>query len=197
MRFELERVTAQFGVFNPREEKNKGPACDLPFEVTVGAEVLSMLLPAQEEDPTEGVDNAVALSTEDRLVAELYSAEGYVKRPAISPIHINRKPEGVTVTIWDMEDPEDEPLVLKPCRFTTLQAELIAPHQIVLKGKLQYSLYTDAELIRINGMMNRKCDIAWVVDQSDMFEGGGEADGEESAGSEPEEEGQQSEEQSG
>jgi len=170
MRFELSRTTASFGVYNPRVEKNKGPACDLPFEVTVGADLLSMLVPAQEEDQGEGAENVVTLPTEDRLVAELYSEEGYVRRPAISPLHINRKPEGVTVTIWDEHEEDGSPLILKPCRFTTIQAELKSPHQVVLSGKVQYSLYTDEELVRINALMDTTHDIAWEVEQSDLFE---------------------------
>lgn len=175
MKFELPRTTASFGVYNPREEKNKGPAFDLPFEVTVGADVLSMLLPAQEEDPAEGEENVVQIGAEDRLIGELYSEEGYVRRPAISPLHINRKPEGVTVTIWD---DNDEPLVLQPCRFTTLQAALQSPHQVVLKGKIQHSEYNDDELVRINALMNSTHDIAWEVEQQDLFsEGDGSVEG--------------------
>jgi hypothetical protein len=170
MKFELTRTTATFGVYNPREEKNKGPACDIPFEVTVGADLLSMLVPAQEQEPGEGAENVVSLVTEDRLVAELYSEEGYVRRPAISPLHINRKPEGVMVKIWDQEAPEAEPLILQPCRFTTLQAALQSPHQIVLTGKIQYSGYTDSELVRINALMNSTHDLAWEIEQQDMFE---------------------------
>ncbi len=186
MRFELSRTTASFGVYNPREEKNKGPACDLPFEVTVGADLLSMLVPAQEEDQGDTPENVVSLPTEDRLVAELYSEEGYVRRPAISPLHINRKPEGVTVTIWDEHEEDGSPLVLKPCRFTTIQASLQSPHQVVLSGKIQYSLYTDEELVRINALMDTTHDIAWVVEQSDLFE--------ESAGTEAEQEAQEAQE---
>jgi hypothetical protein len=179
MKFELTRTTATFGVYNPREEKNKGPACDIPFEVTVGADLLSMLVPAQEELPEEGAENVVTLPTEDRLVAELYSEEGYVRRPAISPLHINRKPEGVTVKIWDQEAPDADPLVLQPCRFTTLQAELQSPHQIVLTGKIQHSKYSDSELVRISHLMNSTHDISWEIEQGDMFE---ENDGAASAG---------------
>ncbi len=186
MRFELSRTTASFGVYNPREEKNKGPACDLPFEVTVGADLLSMLVPAQEEDHGEGAENVVPIVSEDRLVAELYSEEGYVRRPAISPIHINRKPEGVTVTIWDEHEEDGSALVLKPCRFTTLTAGLKSPHQLVLRGKIQYSEYTDAELVRINALMNQTHDIAWVVEQVDLFD--------ESAGTEAEQEAQEAQE---
>lgn len=186
MRFELSRTTASFGVYNPRVEKNKGPACDLPFEVTVGADLLSMLLPAQEEDHGDAPENVVTLVTEDRLVAELYSEEGYVRRPAISPLHINRKPEGATVTIWDEHEEDGSPLVLKPCRFTTIQAALQSPHQVVLSGKIQYSLYTDEELVRINALMDTTHDIAWVVEQSDLFE--------ESTGTEAEQEAQEAQE---
>ena len=170
MRFELSRTTASFGVYNPREEKNKGPACDIPFEVTVGADLLAMLVPAQEEDQGEGAENVVTLPTEDRLVAELYSEEGYLRRPAISPLHINRKPEGAKVTIWDEHEEGGAPLVLQPCRFTGITAGLKSPHQLVLRGKIQYSEYTDDELVRINALMNQTHDLAFVVDQSDLFE---------------------------
>ncbi len=170
MKFELTRTTATFGVYNARLEQNVGPACDLPFTVTVGADLLSMLVPAQEIDPGEEADNVVALVTEDRLMGELYSEEGYVRRPAISPLHINRKPEGVTVKIWDQEEPEADPLVLQPCRFTTLQAKLQSPHQIELTGKIQYSKHSDSELIRISHLMGSTHDIAWEIEQGDMFE---------------------------
>ena len=48
MQFELTRTTAKFGVFNPREEKNKGNAFDLPFSVTLGADILVMLAPTTD-----------------------------------------------------------------------------------------------------------------------------------------------------
>ncbi len=178
MRFELTRTTAMFGVYNARKEKNVGPACDIPFTVTVGADLLAMLIPAQQEELGEGAENVVPITTEDRLMAELYSEEGYVRRPAISPLHINRKPEGVKVEIWDLEGPDADPLVLNPCRFTSLLAELQSPHQIVLTGKIQYSRHSDSELIRISHLMDTTHDIAWTVEQGDMFEESGEGAGE-------------------
>jgi len=170
MRFELSRTTAEFGNYNPRLEQNKGRACDISFEVTVGADLLAMLVPAQEEDQGDAPENVVSLPTEDRLMAELYSEEGYVRRPAISPLHINRKPEGVTVTIWDEHEEDGSPLVLKPCRFKNLVAALSSPHQLKLKGLIQYPLYSDDELVRIDALMYQTHDIAWVVEQSDLFE---------------------------
>lgn len=170
MRFELSRTTASLGVYNARKEQNVGPACDIPFEVTVGADLLAMLVPAQEEDQGEGAENVVTLPTEDRLVAELYSEEGYVRRPAMSPLHVNRKPEGVTVTIWDEHEEDGSPLILKPCSFKSIKAKLQSPHQLVLSGLIQYSKHTDDELVRISHLMDTTHDIAWEVDQSDLFE---------------------------
>jgi hypothetical protein len=183
MRFELSRTTASFGILNLRVEKNKGHACDLAFEVTVGADLLSMLVPAQEQDQGEGAENVVPIVSEDRLVAELYSEEGYVRRPAISPLHVNRKPEGITVTIWDEHN---EPLVLKPCSFKSVKGALQSPHKLVLSGLIQYPLYTDEELVRLNAVMDTTHDIAWEVDQSDLFE--------ESVGTEAEQEAQEAQE---
>ncbi len=186
MHFELSRTTAEFGKYNPRKEQNKGNAFDIAFTVTVGADTLSMLVPAQEEDQGEGAENVVSLPTEDRLMAELYSEEGYVRRPAISPLNINRTPEGVTVTIWDEHEEDGSPLVLKPCRFKNLVATLKSPHQIQLAGLIQYPQYTDDELVRINAVMYQTHDIGWVVEQSDLFE--------DSTGTEPEKEAQEAQE---
>ncbi len=158
MQFELERTTAKFGVFNPREEKNKGNAFDLPFSVTLGADILAMLAPTVDPD-----------SNDEDLAQEMFTKEGHVARQSINPIHINRKPEGAVVKIWDQED-FGEPLELKPCTLTTLKAELQTPHHVVLTGKVQYSQYNDNELIRINALMNKSFDLAIHIEQTDLFE---------------------------
>jgi len=158
MQFELERTTAKFGVFNPREEKNKGNAFDLPFSVTLGADILAMLAPTTDVE-----------SNDEDLAQELFTKEGQVSRQSINPIHINRKPEGAVVKIWDQED-FGEPLELKPCTLTTLKAELQTPHHVVLTGKVQYSQYNDNELIRINALMNKSFDLAIHIEQTDLFE---------------------------
>lgn len=167
MQFELERTTAKFGVFNPREEKNKGNAFDLPFSVTVSSAILAMLAPTGDAD-----------GDDDSLAQELFSEEGHISRPALNPLTINRKPEGATVTIWDQEDFGD-PLVMKPCNLTTLKAELSTPNQVVLTGKIQHSQYNDNELIRINALMNKSFDLAITIEQTDLFEDPeGESEGE-------------------
>lgn len=158
MQFELERTTAKFGVFNPREEKNKGNAFDLPFSVTLGTSVLAMLAPTQDD---QDEDNALA--------NVLFTQEGHVSRPSINPIHINRKPEGAVVKIWDQED-FGEPLDLKPCTLKSLKAELQTPNHVVLTGLIQYSQYNDNELIRINALMNKSFDLAIHIEQTDLFE---------------------------
>lgn len=158
MQFELTRTTAKFGVFNPREEKNKGNAFDLPFSLTMGADILAMLAPTNDVDQED-----------DELANVLFTAEGHVSRPSINPIHIDRKPEGAIVKIWDQEDFGEE-LELKPCTLTTLKAELQTPHQVVLTGKIQYSQYNDSELIRINALMNKSFDLEIVIEQADLFQ---------------------------
>ena len=158
MQFELTRTTAKFGVFNPREEKNKGNAFDLPFSVTLSADILAMLAPTNDVD-----------GHDENLAQELFTEEGHVARPSINPIHINRKPEGAIVKIWDQED-FAEPLELKPCNLKSLKAELQTPHHVVLTGQVQYSQYTDNELIRINALMNKSFDLEITIEQSDLFE---------------------------
>jgi len=172
MQFELERTTAKFGVFNPREEKNKGNAFDLPFSVTLGSEVLAMLAPTQD------VDN-----DDEDLAKVLFTSEGHVSRPSINPIHVNRKPEGAVVKIWDQED-FGEPLELKPCNLKSLKAELQTPNHVVLTGMVQYSQYNDNELVRINALMNKSFDLAIHIEQTDLFENPETEPEEETEGSE-------------
>lgn len=167
MQFELTRTTAKFGVFNPREEKNKGNAFDLPFSVTLSSSILAMLAPTTDVD-----------GDDEDFANTLFSDEGHVSRPSINPIHINRKPEGAIVKIWDQED-FGTALELKPCNLKSLKAELQTPNQVVLTGMIQYSQYSDAELIRINGLMNKSFDLEIVIEQSDLFEDPeGESEGE-------------------
>lgn len=166
MQFELKRCTATFGVYNPREEKNKGPAADIPFSVTIGAEILGMLCPAIiDETFVDDKDDG------EVLIDQLFNAEGYIKRPALNPLHINRKPEGVTVTIFDRDS--RDPLVLQGCRLKGLTATLQTPHQIQLQGKIQYQQYNDRELVRINSLMNKQCDVTMLAEQSDLFDNHG------------------------
>ena len=155
--FHLERTTANFGVFNPREEKNKGAAFDLPFSVTVPASILAMLIPSIDEFQDDAA-----------IIDELFSAEGHVTRPALNPIAINRKPEGATVTIWDQEK-FAKPMVLTPCNLNKLKVELQTPHQVVLTGQIQHSKYNDKELVRINALMNKAFDIEIKIEQMDLF----------------------------
>ena len=159
MRFELKRTTANFKMFNPRLEQNKGNAFDLPFDVTVDDKILSMLAPTV--DP-EGED--------EDLNVELFTKEGQISRPSINPLHINRKPEGAIVTIWDQEGTKNPPLKLRPCSLKDLKAELRTPNQVVLSGKIQYPKYNDKELLRINALTNKSFDLAIEIEQADMFQ---------------------------
>jgi hypothetical protein len=164
MRFELKRTTATFGVFHPREEKNKGMACDIPFKITIGAQFLDMLAPAQRAEGEEANPEA--------FMNELWTAEGYVRRPSLNPLKLYRKPEGATVTIWDeaADKKNGKPLELKPCNLNLKDAELMSPHQFVLSGQIQYSQYNDKELARINALTGKNLDIEILIEQVDMFD---------------------------
>lgn len=165
MKFTISRTTAHFGVYNPREEKNNGAACDIPFHITIGAEILGMLCPSVLGDDGMIDEHDVGES----LANELFSDEGYVRRPALNPLSLNRTPEGVEVIIHD-DHGRDGPLVLHGCRLKGIVVELQTPFMLKLSGKIQYQKYTDKELLRINGLMNKDYDIEMRVVQSDLFE---------------------------
>lgn len=164
MRFDLKRTTATFGVFHPRNEKNKGMACDIPFRCTVGVEMIEMLMPAQRQEGED--ENPTA------FIDELFSAEGYVRRPSINPIRIHRKPEGALVEIYDTksESKNGKPLKLEPCTLNKLEITLQSPHQLVLTGQIQYSKYDDKELTRINALNEKSFDMTIFIEQADMFD---------------------------
>lgn len=160
MQFEIPRSTATFAVFHPREEKNKGMACDIPFRITIDGRFLPMLAPPQ----------LAAGETEnpDQFVNEFWTVEGYVRRPHLSPLKVHRKPEGVAVTIYD--DSKKGPLKLDGCTLNKLEVELRSPHQIVLAGQIQYAKYNDKELVRINALSNKTHDISISIPQTDLFD---------------------------
>lgn len=164
MRFEIKRTTATFAVPRIRREKNKGNAADIPFRITTDVHILAMLTPAHVADNED--DNP------ESWIQELFTSEGYVRRPSINPIKIHRRPEGATVYIFDepSQNTKKRSLLLKPCRLVKLQAELKAPYQVVLSGEIQYPQYTDQELIRINALTDKNFDINIVIEQLDMFE---------------------------
>lgn len=158
MQFDLTRTTAKFSGYNPRIEKNKGHAMDISFTVTLGSEILAMLAPTND---VNGDDEDFAKT--------LFSEDGHVSRQSINPLHINRKPEGAIVTIWDQED-FGEPLVIQPCNLKSLKAELQTPNQVVLSGLIQYAQYSDTELCRINALMDKSFDLQIIIEQADLFE---------------------------
>lgn len=182
MQFDLSRTTAKFGVFHPREEKNKGMAVDIPFSITVGVEILDMLMPPQLADGEE--------ASPDALINELFTVEGYPRRPAINPLKIHRKPEGALVEIYDekSQGKNGKPLSLKPCSLNKLEIELKSPHQVVLTGQIQYSQYDDKELARINALTSKNYDLTIYIEQVDMFDDKPPAGGEESGGESTDEE---------
>lgn len=185
MRFELKRTTATFAVPRIRHEINKGNAIDIPFKITCDISLLAMLMPPI---PVEGEE-----PNPDSLINELFTPEGYVRRPSINPVKIHRKPEGATIHIYDeaSKNTKKHALVLKPCSLSKLEAELKAPHQVVLSGAIQYPKYNDNELIRINALTNKNFDLTIVIEQLDMFEqqelGDDKKDGEDGEGDQPEE----------
>jgi hypothetical protein len=164
-RFKFPRATTSFGVFNPREEKNKGKACDIPFTFSAQADLLGMLA------PDLGIDIRDEKEDEDITLAflgELYDDAAVVRRPSLSPLHINRKPEGVTVRIYDKG--KKEPLTLSNCRVKNIIVELKAGMNIEVSGMIQYPQYHDAELLRINNLMNSQADMEMEASQSDLFD---------------------------
>lgn len=168
MKFELGRTMAYFAKkYQGRIQGAEDHAIDISFSITTDADVLLMLAPAiivKEDD--SGEEKRTKARGKDNLVEELFSKEGYVKRPSLSPIAIHRKPEGISVTIHDQEK---NPMTLVGCSFKNLSIELKSPKQVVVSGLIQYARYNNNELIRINSIMGKHVDIEWFAEQDDLF----------------------------
>lgn len=173
MKFELPRTTASFAKkVQERIQGEDDKALDISFSITTDTGILPMLFPAQVQVQPSDEDGEpeVKLDTKrkDRLVEELFSKEGYVRRPAISPLTVHRKPEGLTVKIHDQEL-SGEPMTLTGCSMKNLTVTLKSPNQVVLAGLLQYPRYDNNDLLRLNAIMGKLADIEWSADQDDLF----------------------------
>ena len=184
MQFDIPRSTATFGVFHPRNEKNKGMACDIPFRITIDCHFLPMLAPPMLMDGE--VDDP------EKLINEFWTAEGYVRRPHLSPMEIHRWPEGVDVTIFDEQaEKKKGALHLQGCTLNKLKIEMQSPHQMVLSGQIQHAKYNDKELVRINALSAKTFDLSMSIPQSDLFDEKKTADAAAANGADHDEDGEE------
>lgn len=156
MQFNLTRTTAEFGTINTRPErhgkKEKVEAEDFPFKIIGGPEILDMLFPHE-------LDSSA-------LSKLIFSEQGHVTIPTLTLVS-NRKPEGLTVLIYDEPD---NPLELNGCRLTPPEIELGAPNQVTLNAKIQITEPTDDTMNRLRRLMWETADIEIESENRDLFD---------------------------
>ena len=160
MQFNLARTSAEFGIINVRKERRGKDetveAEDIPFKIVGGPEILDMLFPHEVDDGA--------------LAKTLFSEQGHITIPALN-LTSRRKPEGLTVRIYDMPK---HPLELKGCRLTPPEVELGTPHPVTLIAKIQISEPTDDTMNRLRRLMDETAEIEIESESRDLFEGNGE-----------------------
>lgn len=160
MQFDLSRTSAEFGTINTRPERHgkneKVEAEDFPFKIVGGPEILDMLFPHEVEDGA--------------LAKTVFSDQGHITIPTLTLVS-NRKPEGLTVRIYD--DPKN-PLELKDCRLTPPEIELGTPNQVTMNAKVQITEPTDDTMNRLRRLMWETAEIEIESENRDLFDGSGE-----------------------
>lgn len=156
MQFNIPRTSAEFGVINVRKErrgKNETvEAEDVPFEIVGGIEILDMLFPHEVD--------------EGALASVLFSEQGHVAIPTVK-LSSKRKPEGLTVKIYDLGN---DYLELKGCRLTPPEVKLGTPNQVTLTAKIQISEPTDDTMNRLRRLMDETAEIEIESENRDLFE---------------------------
>ncbi len=157
MQFDLSRTSAEFGTINTRPERHgkneKVEAEDFPFKIVGGPEILDMLFPHEVD--------------ESALAKTLFSEQGHITIPTLTLVS-NRKPEGLTVRIYD--EPKN-PLELKDCRMTPPEIELGTPNQVTMNAKVQITEPTDDTMNRLRRLMWETAEIEIESENRDLFEG--------------------------
>ena len=104
MKFDVGPRNAEFGIFNNRAEKHgaeKVKAMDLPVRIQITLKELDVLVPMQV----------------GKLSTFLYNGKAKnLTTHVLSPMHLHRKPENITVEILDKEV-EEKMLVLNDCKI--------------------------------------------------------------------------------
>lgn len=157
MQFNIARTSAEFGTINTRPERHgkdeRVEAEDFPFKIIGGPEILDMLFPHEVD--------------ENALSKTVFSEQGHITIPTLGIIS-KRKPEGLTVRIYDMPK---HPLELKGCRLTPPEIELGTPYQVTLTAKIQLTEPSDDTMNRLRRLMWETAEIEIESESRDLFDG--------------------------
>jgi hypothetical protein len=159
VKFDLRKRAAEFGGFNNRWEKNgpeqKVKGIDLPFRFQVKPTELDMIAPAQ------GVKLSTFLYGEDLRKPQLQC-------PLISPLAIRRKPEHITLTIYDDGVDKRKKITFTDCKVKDPTLEF-DEDSIFLAGKFQ--LHPGPHLQRINdNIENQTLQMECKATQPELFD---------------------------
>ncbi len=192
MKFQFNRRVATIGVLNTRNEKHgkteKVPAADITVKFPLKLAEL---------------DTVVISSTEDmpKFSEVLFDKKGNILTNMISPIRVNRKPEGLYLVIFDKELPSGtktrggagkkrangiDPataLEFDGCKAKNIAIEVGSGPNIILSFTVQLHP-TDKDWARLVNIMEQQREIVIEARQEEMF---GEQNEEEEEGEEDDE----------
>lgn len=172
MKFDIKKRASEFGGFNNRWERNgpeqKVKGIDLPFKVKLKPTELDMIAPAQ------GLPLSTFLYGTDLRKPQLQC-------PLLSPLAIQRKPEHITLTIYDDEVDKRKKITFTDCKVKDPTLEF-DEDSIFLCGKFQ--LHPGPHLQRINdNIENKTLQMECRATQPELFDEEGEGGGDTEDGS--------------
>lgn len=157
MRPHVTRRTMKFGKFNPRTEKHgkdSKHASDLVVSFPITRAELDMYMPV-----THGL-----------LISDsIYDEKGNLQTPYLSPLTVNRNPEGVRFRVWDRPTNQEDHIELEGCKLKGFKIVLNDKGNITCSTLIQ--MHDDPELhsARLRMLSDKEFDGELEVLQEEMF----------------------------
>lgn len=168
MKFDFNRRQCEFGVFNNRRENHgdsRVKVIDLPAKFPIKVKELDMVC------PTQGIPLSKFLYGEN-------SRKPALQTHLLSPMKVHRRPEHLTLTIYDNPSDKRKAMSFKEVRVKDPVLEFDDQGQIYVTCKFQFEPGVSFERINDN-VEDRVVEFECRADQPELFdqdEEGGEED---------------------
>lgn len=168
-KFKITARAADIGKLNIRPEHHGDkiePAMDIPVKVRGTKRDLDMLIPVQDGKFSEMA----------------YTLDGACLVPHISPLHVNRKPDNLKVTIWDSPTKKTQKLEFSEAKVKNIVVELGAKHKLEIMFTLQVNIDTERDAARLVRCMGESREIEITATQDDLFDYDDQDEGQDAEG---------------
>lgn len=156
MKFKVSRRLGHFLHLNVRNERHgdeKVPAADIKIEFPGTKRDLDMLLPLQD----------------GKMSDVLYDDKGNLMTPYLSPLKVFRKPENVTMRIWDRTSEKDF-LEFEGTTIKGIEMDLNDKRNLLVRLTIQVHDDPEKHTARLRRLMDAERDFSLEAQQEDFFD---------------------------